>query len=146
MLNDRCRGTRTDADRRSLRGDWPGHRGGHVRSSSLPNGARSMSPTLARFGSLVALSLLGGGPVLAQQAGGGGYQADVQEAKPVKPTGPAAKKADELIRGYTARIEKEIDEGRKEVERLRTELHELIDLRHEMTTAISELHGELAAK
>ena len=57
------------------------------------------------------------------------------------PTGPAAKKADDLIRGYTMRIEKEIEQGRKEVERLRAELHELIDVRYEMADAIAELRG-----
>ena len=51
-----------------------------------------------------------------------------------------------LIRAYTARIEKEIEQGRKEVERLRAELHELIDVRYAMADAIAELRGELATK
>jgi len=104
-----------------------------------------MSPKLSRFGLMLALSLAAGGLVRAQ-SGGNATQGAAQDGQPVKPTGPAAKKADDLIRGYTARIEKEIEQGRKEVERLRTELHELIDVRYEMAAAIAELHGELAAK
>jgi hypothetical protein len=38
------------------------------------------------------------------------------------------------------------DQGRKEVERLRAELHELIDVRYEMAAAIADLRGDLAAK
>jgi predicted RNase H-like nuclease (RuvC/YqgF family) len=97
-----------------------------------------MLPKLSCFGLVVALSLAAGAPVKAQQA-------EVRE-EPVKPSGPAAKKADDLIRGYTARIEKEIDQGHKEVQRLRAELHELIDVRYDMAEAISELRGELASK
>ena len=77
-----------------------------------------MSPKLSRFGVVVALSLAAGGLVMAQ-SGGNANQGAVEDGQPVKPTGPAAKKADDLIRGYTARIEKEIEQGRKEVERLR---------------------------
>jgi len=105
-----------------------------------------MSPKLSRLGLVVALTLAGGELLRAQQGGGEGNQDAAQDAQRVKPTGPAAKKADDLIRGYTARIEREVEQGRKEVDRLRAELHELIDLRHEMTAAIAELHGELASK
>jgi hypothetical protein len=97
-----------------------------------------MSPQFTRFGLLVALSLAAGQTATAQQGG-------FVEQKLVKPSGPAAKKADDLIRGYTSRIEKEIDQGHKEVQRLRTELHELIDIRYDMAEAIAELRGELAA-
>jgi hypothetical protein len=97
-----------------------------------------MSPRLFRFGLLAALSLAAGQTAMAQLA-------DAVDQKRVKPSGPAAKKADDLIRGYTSRIEKEIDQGHKEIQRLRTELHELIDIRYEMAEAIAELRGELAA-
>ena len=104
-----------------------------------------MSPKPSRFGLVVALTLTVSGVALAQ-AGGNPNQGDVGETPPVKPTGPAAKKADDLIRAYTGRIEKEIDQGRKDVERLRAELHELIDVRYAMTEAIAELRGDLATK
>ncbi len=96
-----------------------------------------MLPKLACFGMVVALSLAAGRPVLAQPA--------TPKEERVKPSGPAAKKAGELLRGYTSRIEKEIEQGHKEVQRLRAELHELIDVRYDMAEAISELRGELAA-
>ena len=95
-----------------------------------------MSPKALGFGLVLALGLTTMGNAFAQ--GGGGTP------EPVKPTGPAAKKASELIASHTARIEKEIDQGRKEVERLRAELHELIDVRYAMSEAIAELRGELA--
>ena len=101
-------------------------------------GVHTMSPKLTRFGLVVALSLAAGQSVMAQR-GGNGNQNTPQENQPVKLTGPAAKKADDLIKGYTARIEKEIDQARKEIERLRTELHELIDVRSEMAATIAEV-------
>ena len=73
-------------------------------------------------------------------------QAQPTPPEPVKPSGPAAKKAEDLIKAYTSRIEKEIAQDRKEVDRLRAELHELIDLRYAMTDAIAEIRGELATK
>jgi hypothetical protein len=91
--------------------------------------------TLIR-GSVFSLSLMIAGNAMSQPVA----------QDPVKPTGPAAKKADDLIRAYTARIEKEIEQGRKEVERLRTELHELIDVRDAMAEAIAGLRGEMATK
>ena len=97
-----------------------------------------MLPKLAVPGLVVALGLAAVRPVMAQPGLQGGKP-------PVKPSGPAATKADDLIRRYTARIEKEIEEGRKEVERLRAELHELIDVCHDVAEAIAELRGELAA-
>jgi membrane fusion protein, multidrug efflux system len=96
-----------------------------------------MSPLLSRLGLAVVLILANGSLVMAQPAR--------EATKRVKPSGPAAKKADELIRSHTAWIEKDIEQSRKEVERLRAELHELIDVRCEMATAIAELRGELAA-
>jgi membrane fusion protein, multidrug efflux system len=96
-----------------------------------------MSPLLSRLRLAVVLILANGSLVMAQPAR--------EATKRVKPSGPAAKKADELIRSYTARIEKDIEQGRKEVERLRVELHELIDVRCELATSIAELRGELAA-
>ncbi len=98
-----------------------------------------MSRKLGRSGLVVALILAAGRLAMAQ-----GFQNE--SPQPVKPTGPAAKKADDLIQGYMARIEKEIDQGRKELERLRAELHELIDLRYEMAAAIADLRGDLASK
>jgi hypothetical protein len=95
-----------------------------------------MFPKLSCFGLVVALSLAGASSAMAQPAA----------EQPVKPSGPAATKADDLIRDYTARIEKEIDQGHKELQRLRAELHELIDVRFEMTEAIAELRGDLASK
>ncbi len=105
-----------------------------------------MSPKPARFGLVVALSLVAAQPAVAQYAANAANQGGDRAEKPVKPTGPAAKKADDLIRGYTTRIEKEIEQERKELERLRTELHELIDVRFEMAAAIAELRGDLATK
>ena len=98
-----------------------------------------MSPKNFRAGLVMTICLVAGRPVLAQQGG-------VSEREPVKPTGPAAKKADDLIQGYTSRIEKEIEQGRREVDRLRGELHELIDLRYEVAAAIADLRADLAAK
>jgi hypothetical protein len=98
-----------------------------------------MSPNVSRAGLILAVGLTLSGNVLAQQGGNGPREF-------VKPTGPAAKKATDLIAGYTARIEKEIEQGRKEVERLRAELHELIDVRYAMAEAIAELRGEMATK
>jgi hypothetical protein len=98
-----------------------------------------------RFGLVVVLGLAAGQPVVAQPGGNAG-QGVAQDEQPVKPTGPAAKKADDLIRSYTARIEKEIGQDRKELDRLRVELKELIDFRYEMATAIAEIRGDLAAK
>jgi hypothetical protein len=97
-----------------------------------------MSPKLSPFGLALALSLITAANGMAQQG--------ANDEPPVKPTGPAAKKADDLIRAYTARIEKEIEQDRKDVERLRTELHELIDVRDAMAEAIAELRGDLATK
>ena len=110
------------------------------------DGVHTMSPKLSRFGLVIALSLLAGPPAMAQFGGGAPVPGGDHDEKPVKPTGPAAKKADDLIRGYTTRIEKEIEQGRKELERLRTELHELIDIRFEMAAAIADLRGDLATK
>jgi hypothetical protein len=95
-----------------------------------------MFPKRSCFGLVVALSLSAGTRVTAQPVA----------QPPVKPSGPAATKADDLIRGYTARIEKEIDQGHKELARLRAELHELIDVRFDMAEAIAELRGDLASK
>jgi hypothetical protein len=103
--------------------------------SQLSHGAHTMFPKRSCFGLVVALSLAAGPRVMAQVA-----------APPVKPSGPSATKADELIRDYTARIEKEIDQGHKELKRLRAELHELIDVRYDMAEAIAELRGDLASK
>jgi hypothetical protein len=115
--------------------------------SDLLDGAYTMSHKVSRFGLVIVLGLAAWHAVVAgsgEQTGQGlGFPKDEQ---PVKPTGPAAKKADDLIRGYTARIEKEIEQDRKELERLRVELKELIDLRYEMATAIAEIRGEFAAK
>ena len=104
-----------------------------------------MMRNLLGFGLVVVVGLAAGRPAMAQR-GGNGNQGFFQEAELTKPTGPAARKADDLIRGYTARIEKEIEQDRKELERLNVELKELIDLRYEMGTAIAEIRGELAAK
>jgi hypothetical protein len=104
-----------------------------------------MSRKLARVGLVVALSLMAAERVMAQ-LGGDLNQAALNDRQAAKPTGPAAKKADDLIRGYTARIEREIEQSRKELERLRAELHELIDLRYAMAESIAELRGELATK
>jgi chorismate mutase len=97
-----------------------------------------MAPKISCFGFVLIIGLTASGNVLAQQGG------NVGPVEPVKPTGPAAKKAADLIAGYKARIEKEIEQGRKEVERLRVELHELIDTRYAMAESIAELRGELA--
>ena len=60
-----------------------------------------MSPTLSRLALAAALTLTSVGLLRAQS--GGGFGADpAPDAKPVKPTGPAAKKADDLIRSYSA--------------------------------------------
>jgi chorismate mutase len=96
-----------------------------------------MSRLFSHLGLVLALSLTAGGNLLAQPV-------PVPEA--AKPTGPAAKKAADLVQAYTARIEKEIEQGRKEVERLRSELHELIDVRYAMAEAIAELRAEMATK
>ncbi len=95
-----------------------------------------MSPKLSPVGLALVLNLITAVTAIAQP----------EPARPVKPTGPAAKKAEDLIHAYTARIEKEIEQGRKEVERLRADLHELIDVRYAMAEAIAELRGELATK
>jgi chorismate mutase len=97
-----------------------------------------------RLGLTVVLCLTISGRATAQI--GGGHPPTVQADKPVKPTGPAAKKADDLIRSYTARIEKEIAQGQKEIERLRGELHELIDVRDDMAKAIVDVRADLASK
>src|SRR5271156_4584304 len=99
-------------------------------------GAYIMSPKLSPVGLALVLNLITAMTAMAQP----------DPARPVKPTGPAAKKANDLIQAYTARIEKEIEQGRKEVERLRTELHELIDVRDAMAEAIAGLRGEMATK
>jgi hypothetical protein len=108
-------------------------------------GAFAMLSHIPRVGWAVVLSLTVGGHVMAQ-FGGNGIPVAVQAEEPVKPTGPSAKKADDLMRRYTARIEKEIAQGQKEIERLRAELHELIDVRDDMAKAIVELRADLAAK
>ena len=95
-----------------------------------------MCSRFALFGSVIAVSLMTSGNLVAQPVA----------PKPVKPSGPAARKAEELIKAYTARIEKEIDQGHKEIDRLRAELHELIDVRDAMADAIADLRGELATK
>ena len=96
-------------------------------------------PLMRVLSALTIASFLAiGGQVLAQGNG--------QEEQRVLPTGPAAKKADDLLRDYTTRIEKEIDQGHKEVERLRAELHQLIDVRDAMADAIGELRADLASK
>jgi hypothetical protein len=91
---------------------------------------------LSHIGWAFTLILIATGNVMAQPVA----------PQPVKPTGPAAKKAEEMIQAYTARIEKEIDQGHKEVNRLRAELHELIDVRYAMAEAIADLRGEMATK
>jgi hypothetical protein len=96
-----------------------------------------MSSRFALFGSIVAVILMTSETNLMAQPAA---------PTPVKPTGPAAKKAEDLLKAYTTRIEKEIDQGHKEVVRLRAELHELIDARDAMADAIAELRGELATK
>lgn len=65
-----------------------------------------MSRKLCRPVLVAALVLAGGRLVMAQ-----GFQnlneQSLENQQRVKPTGPAAKKADDLIQGYTARIEAE---------------------------------------
>ena len=63
---------------------------------------------ISRFGLTIVLFLTVGGRAMSKIEGSA---QPVQVEKPVKPTGPAAKKADDLIRSYTARIEKEIAYG-----------------------------------
>jgi hypothetical protein len=104
-----------------------------------------MSSQISHLGLAVILSLTVGGRVMAQ-FGGGAVQGAVKSEPPVKPTGPAAQKADDLIRSYTARIEKEIALDQKELDRLRAELHELIDVRDDMAKVIAEVRADLAAK
>ncbi len=104
-----------------------------------------MSRKLGRPVLVVAL-ILAAGRLLMAQGFDNVNEKSPQNRQPEKPTGPAANKADDLIQNYTARIEKEINQGRKEVERLRSELHELIDVRYEMAAAIADLRGDLAAK
>ena len=109
-------------------------------SAEVPDGARTMSPRFLPSCFLVLFLVLApGGTALAQRGAAMNEQV-------VRPTGPAAKKADELIRGYTARIEKEIEQEKKELERLRAEQHDLIDLRFAMAEAIAEIRGDLASK
>jgi hypothetical protein len=103
-----------------------------------------MSSQICRLGLAIVLSLTVAGRMMAQPVGAN--QGAVKTEPPVKPTGPAAKKADDLIRSYTARIEKEIAHDQKEVERLRGELHELIDVRDDMAKAIAEVRADLASK
>jgi len=88
----------------------------------------------------VFLSFTVGDRVMAQPG------AAAKPSQPVLPTGPAAQKADDLIRSYTARIEKEIARGQTELDRLRGELHEFIDVRDDMAKAIAEVRADLAAK
>jgi hypothetical protein len=78
---------------------------------------------------------------MAQQGG-----LNAVEERRVKPSGPAAAKAADLLQRYTVRIEKEVEQERREVGRLRAELHELIDIRYDMANAITELRSDLAAK
>src|SRR5262249_32319231 len=99
----------------------------------------SMSP-FSPLPALVFTWVLAGSS-LGQQGGGAG-----PEEQRILPTGPAAKRADDLLHDYTARIEKEIEQGRKEVEQLRSELHQLIDVRDAMADAIGEVRADLAAK
>ncbi len=99
-----------------------------------------MSPKNFRAGLVMTLCLAAGRPLLAQGFG------PSPEHEPVKPTGPAAKRADDLIQAYTTRIEKEIEQERREIDQLRAQLHELIDLRYEVATAIADLRADLAAK
>jgi hypothetical protein len=103
-----------------------------------------MSSQIPRLGLAVILSVMFAGRVMAQP--GGADQGAEKTPPPVKPTGPAAKKADDLIRSYATRIEKEIALGEKELDRLRGELHELIDVRDDMAKAIAEVRADLAAK
>jgi hypothetical protein len=99
-----------------------------------------MSRKLCRPGLVVALILAGGRLVMAQ-----GFQnlneESFQNQQIVKPTGPAAKKADDLIQGYTARIEQEIDQGRKEVEETRTEVDTLVYKLLELRAGIPASYG-----
>jgi chorismate mutase len=113
--------------------------------SEVAVGVHTMSPKLSRFGLAVALSLAAGQSVMAQPRGID-RRNNPGENPHVQLTGPAAKKADDMIKGYTARIEKEIEQSRQEIGRLRAELHELIDVRSEMAATIAEVRGELAAK
>jgi hypothetical protein len=99
-------------------------------------GAPVMSSRNIQFGLAIVLCCTVVGQANAQQA----------PEPPVKPTGPAAKKADDLIRTYTARIENEIVHAQKELDRLRGELHELIDVRDDMAKAIADVRADLAAK
>ncbi len=105
-----------------------------------------MSSTPARIGYAgILISLVMVGSVLAQ-AGPIWTRTAPGTPQSTRPDGPAARKAEDLLNAYTARIEKEIAEGRKEVDRLRAELHELVDLRYAMSVAIADLKGELATK
>jgi hypothetical protein len=107
-------------------------------------GAFAISSQISRLGLAVILSVTFAGRVMAQP--GGCDQGAEKTPPPVKLTGPAAKKADDLIRSYATRIEKEIALGEKELDRLRGELHELIDVRDDMAKAIAEVRADLAAK
>jgi hypothetical protein len=125
-------------------GDYGIHGSVVFEFATLPR-SLPMSPTFSRLGWVLAMSLTATGSLIAQ-TGGSSNQEVANDERPAKPTGPAAKKADDLIRAYTARIEKEIEQGRKEVDRLRTELHELIDVRDAMAEAIAGMRGEMATK
>jgi hypothetical protein len=60
-----------------------------------------MSSQIPRLGLAVILSVTFAGRVMAQP--GGADQGAEKTPPPVKPTGPAAKKADDLIQGMTSR-------------------------------------------
>jgi hypothetical protein len=59
-----------------------------------------------------------------------------------KQTSASSEEVDQALKAYEERMGRNLDQCRKEVDQMKKELHELIDLRVQMATSLAELRGK----
>jgi hypothetical protein len=86
-------------------------------------------------------TLCGGSPVMA-----GGQQPQAGAAPARDDDDSAARRIDKAILAYESRVDQEIDQTRKEINRLQKELSEMVELQFGLVIALAELQAEMKAQ
>jgi len=81
-------------------------------------------------------------PALAQDRGSGPDSSRIRNDSDENP----ASKIDKAIEVYDSRAEQELEQTRKDIDRLRKQLSELNDLRLDMVIAVAQLRADLASQ